>query len=394
MSEVNAAILDAKVKQRALDEQIKDLQARLERQPPEESERTEVAIAIEAGAPLKARLSIRYQVPGARWAPIYDARLDTGNSGRQPSLAIARRAEVSQETGEDWTDVELTLSTTRPGGATQAPALMPEKVDFKPEIRPLMAPAPSAANRALTAPGAEPKRQDRYRSGGGRERDLIAVERAATMEASPFQAIFHVPGRSTVLSSVGERRLFIASETLKPNLKIVTVPKENAVAFLHAAFTHDSPAPYLPGKIALYRDGVFAGSSDLPLVPAGEERELGFGLDDAVKVNRVSVKRAKGETGIITSSNVDEQHYKITVTNLHDRSIPLLVLDQMPYSEDEKIVVELLPLTTKPVDVNYDDKRGLVAWSLDLKPKEEREIAFSYQITWPAKREVIVRPGG
>jgi uncharacterized protein (TIGR02231 family) len=223
---------------------------------------------------------------------------------------------------------------------------------------------------------------------------MVAVERAATMEASPFQAIFHVPGRSTVLSSVGERRLFIASETLKPTLKIVTVPKENAAAFLHAAFTHESPAPYLPGKIALYRDGVFAGSSDLPLVPAGEERELGFGLDDAVKVNRVSVKRAKGETGIITSSNVDEQHYKITVTNLHDRSIPLLVLDQMPYSEDEKIIVELLPLTTKPVDVNYDDKRGLVAWSMDLKPKEEREIAFTYQITWPAKREVIVRPGG
>ncbi len=391
VAEINKIILDAKIKQRSLDERIKVLEGRLNEQPPEETERTEVAIMVEAADALTANLVVRYQVPDAQWSPIYDARLDTGGQGREPALTLHRRAEISQETGEDWVDVDLTLSTSRPGGETQAPSLTPILVDFRPEPRP----SPITGIPRSMAPLAEaPAAAVPSGAAADSAAKAIVRERVATVEASPFQAVFRVSGRSSVVSGVGARKLLIGSETVKPVLKIVTTPKESAAAFLHASFTHDSPAPFLPGKVALYRDGVFAGVASMDLVPAGQDYELGFGLDDGVKVSRVSVRRAKGETGIISASNVDEQHYKITLNNLHDREMPILVLDQMPYSEDENIAVEVLPITAQPFEVNYDDKRGVIAWSLDLKPKEERELAFSYQIKWPAKRDVILRPGG
>ena len=65
--------------------------------------------------------AIRWRSAG--WTPIYDARLITGGKNKEASLTIARRASITQESGEDWTDADLTLSTTRPGGTTSAPEL-------------------------------------------------------------------------------------------------------------------------------------------------------------------------------------------------------------------------------------------------------------------------------
>lgn len=57
---------------------------------------------------------------GARWQPIYDARIDTGTKERKPSLELVRRAEINQRTGEDWADVALAVSTVRTSRAAAA----------------------------------------------------------------------------------------------------------------------------------------------------------------------------------------------------------------------------------------------------------------------------------
>jgi uncharacterized protein (TIGR02231 family) len=377
------AMQEAQVKQRALDEQIKVLEQRLQHEPPEESERTEVRVYVEAAGPAQGKLRVRYQVANAGWTPIYDARLVTGGRNKEPGLTITRRASITQESGEDWADADVTLSTTRPGGTTSAPELMPLKVMFRPDIRPMAAPKSMMRNRADEAPGmagVAPEAADA---------PIQIVESGAATEVMPYQTSFRIPSRVTVKSGVGQKKVFIANETPKPALMVRSAPKKDTIAYLHAKFTHDGIAPLLPGEVSLYRDGVFAGRGQLPLIVQGEEKELGFGPDDAVKIARVELKRAKGESGIIAASSTDEQHYKITIKNYHDWPMPVTIIDQMPVSEDEKIVVDLLPMTTEPTERNYDDKLGLLAWSYELKPQEEKEIALSYELKWPAKREIV-----
>jgi hypothetical protein len=53
------------------------------------------------------RLHLDYLVPGARWAPAYALRFDEGMTG----AVLSARAIVAQDTGEDWRQVALTLST-------------------------------------------------------------------------------------------------------------------------------------------------------------------------------------------------------------------------------------------------------------------------------------------
>ena len=375
------AVQDAQVKQRDLDDQIKVLREKLQHEPPEEWQRTEVRIYVDAAGPVEGRLRMRYQVASASWQPIYDARLTTGTKNKEASLTIARRASITQETGEDWTDADLSLSTTRPGGSTAAPELTSMKVMFRPEPRPLAQPAPMLrSDRAIAPMGGAAQEQDELKP---------VVEGEAATEAQPYQTTFHIPQRVTVKSGVGQKKVFIAAETPKPSLLVRSTPKKDATAFLHAKFTYDGIAPLLPGEVSLYRDGIFTGRTTLPLIVQGEEQELGFGQDDAVKVARVELKRAKGESGIIASSNTDEQHYKITVKNLHDWVMPVTILDQIPVSDEDKIVIDLLPMTTEPTERNVDDKLGLLAWSYDLKPQEEKEIKLSYELKWPAKRDIV-----
>jgi uncharacterized protein (TIGR02231 family) len=254
-------------------------------------------------------------------------------------------------------------------------------VMFRPEPRPLaQAPAPLMRERGIAGAMKSAEAQDAA---------VPVAESGAAVEAMPYQTSFHIPQRVTVKTGVGQKKVFIAAETPKPALMVRSVPKKDATAFLHAKFTYAGIAPLLPGEVSLYRDGVFTGRGTLPLIVQGEEKELGFGQDDAVKVARVELKRAKGESGIIASSSTDEQHFKITVKNYHDWVMPVTIIDQIPVSEEEKIVVDLLPMTTEPTERNYDEKQGLLAWTYELKPQEEKEIKLSYELKWPAKRDIV-----
>lgn len=70
-----------------------------------------------ASAPVE--LELRYAVSGARWAPSYTLHLDP--ELRRAELAV--RALVRQRTDEDWSNVQLTLSTADQEGWSELPEL-------------------------------------------------------------------------------------------------------------------------------------------------------------------------------------------------------------------------------------------------------------------------------
>ena len=115
-------VRDARIKQRDIDREIARLEAERNATPPK---KLEVRIDLNADAAAPALLRVTYAVRGARWTPLYDARLETGSKDRKPSLELVRRAEIVQTTGEDWPDVALSVSTVRIAQGGSAPELRP-----------------------------------------------------------------------------------------------------------------------------------------------------------------------------------------------------------------------------------------------------------------------------
>ncbi|XUM24467.1 mucoidy inhibitor MuiA family protein [Bradyrhizobium oligotrophicum S58] len=389
VGQADAAIRDAERKQREIDREIARLQDNLTTKPPS---KLEVRIELSAAAATKATLRVTYAVRNARWVPLYDARLDTSAKDRKPALELVRRAEIQQATGEDWSEVALTVSTVRTGRGGSAPELRTIIAQYPPPPPPAPKPAAVSAARGLME-----SRQE-FRFGGGTTFGDVAdkaVEQQTVAEISAFQTVFHLPGRVSVGANDGAKSLRISTATVTPELTIRSAPVIDPTAYLEASFPQSEEAPLLPGKVSIYRDGMFVGTSRLASAGKDEVVHVGFGADDKVKVERSVVKRNEGSAGlIVTTAKIDERAFKTTVRNAHDFPVKVAIQDQLPVSENEEITVEMLPATTPPASTNLRDRRGVVEWVIDAKPGEAKDIAFAWRVRWPKDKSIVMQPSG
>ncbi|WFU82907.1 mucoidy inhibitor MuiA family protein [Bradyrhizobium sp. CIAT3101] len=383
------AIRDASRKQREIDRQIAQLEADRSAKPPS---KLEVRIDIASAAATKATLRVTYAVRNARWLPLYDARLDTGAKDRKPQLELVRRAEVTQSTGEDWSNVTLGVSTVRIARGGSAPELGSLVAQYPQMVQQdLVRPAPASAPvlRKMEPPSFAAKVAD---SSELRER---ADEQQAAAEIGGFQATFKIPGRVSLGAAEGAKSLRIASMSVPADLAVRAAPVLDPTAFLEASFKQTDDTTLLPGKVAIYRDGVFVGRGKLSASAKDDIVRLGFGADDKIKIERAVLKRNEGSAGlIVTTSKTDERAFKTTVRNGHDFPIHVAIEDQLPVSENEEIVVEMLPATTPPTAKDLRDKRGVLEWSFDAKPGEVKDINFAWRVRWPKDKNMVIVPSG
>jgi uncharacterized protein (TIGR02231 family) len=384
------AVRDAERKQRDIDREVTKLLADRQIRPPS---KLEVRFDLSAAAATKAKLRVTYNVRNARWAPLYDARLDTGSRDRKPALELVRRAEVTQSTGEDWSDVALSVSTVRTALGGNAPELSslivqypapPSPAGYEPpqqssllQSRPMR-----AADRALADVSAPMPMKK-------------AEEQEAVADTGGYQVAFRIQGRVSLSASEGTKSLRISTAAIVPDLVVRSVPVLDPTAYLEASFRQAEDAPLLPGKVAIYRDGAFVGREQMKASSRDEIVRLGFGADDKVKVERTVVKRNEGSAGLlVATSKTDERSFKTSVRNGHDFPIKVAIDDQLPVSETEEIQVDLLPASTPPTTSNLRDKRGVLEWAFEAKPGESRDIALAWRVRWPKDKGVVMVPSG
>jgi uncharacterized protein (TIGR02231 family) len=373
----NNAIRELKLKQRELDEELARVDRALQANP---ARKMEVRIDLAADAGSRATFRVSYTVRGARWAPLYDARLDTGTRERKPALELIRRAEIVQQTGEDWSDVALAVSTVRTAKGGSGPELRPLVVRYAEPVVPVAKSSRVMQDRAVLR---EDRQAGTLSASTDRAADNMAAfppasapaqEQEATIETGGYQALFRIPGRVTVMGNEGAKSFRISTATIAPDLLVRAAPALDETAYLEASLKNAEEAPLLAGRVSLYRDGIFVGRGALALTPKDETLRLGFGADEKVKVARVLTRRLEGSAGIISSAKTDEREFKTTVRSGHSRPIRIVVEDQIPTSEIAEIQVEMLPGTTPPNERDVRDRRGVLAWSFDAAPGEAKEI--------------------
>jgi uncharacterized protein (TIGR02231 family) len=355
----------------------------------------EVAIKLEAEAAGRATLALTYHVPNASWSPLYEARLDSETG----EILLTHMGEVRQHTGEDWTDVALTLSTARPALGALVPELEPwfirvgEPVDHLVEedgaggaYRQKNEASDLAATGNRTAPAATPMPEQPIDRGG------------AAFQGSEFSAEYKIAGAGDVPADGSSHRFTIADRKLSSTLSVVSTPRLAAVGYLIATAKHESEEPLLPGPVSVFRDGSYVGLARLDLTAPGAEVKLSFGADDKVEIEYRLVGDGESQEGLISTERRIEREYLTKIANRHARAIEITVIDQMPVSQDERIEVEMLSGTTKPTETDVEDRKGVLAWRHLYQPDEEREIRFGYAVTAPEDVPIFglatLRPGG
>jgi uncharacterized protein (TIGR02231 family) len=349
----------------------------------------EITVALRAEAATRLELSVSYQVPGARWQPVYEARLDS-TAGR---LTLRQEAIVTQRTGEDWRDVTLTLSTARPAADQRAPELQPWRIRL---VDPAEAARLAAALRDQVErrPQAAPTRGATAAAPAGEAppapapREAEAV--AAVTASAGFAVEYRIPGRATLRSDGTDRRVRIGDLAAEAGLSVRAIPRLDPRGFLIARFANPGETPTLPGQASLHLDGVFVGRVALPMLRPREETVLSFGPDDRVRVSYAIQAQRRGEEGGLLSARTRSRTTEalITIRNFHQRRMDIVVADQLPVSGEEPLAVTLIA-DPAPSARDVDGRPGVLTWSATYAPGEERRIRFGYTVTLPRDREVI-----
>ena len=169
-----------------------------------------------------------------------------------------------------------------------------------------------------------------------------------------FTTTYELPTARTIPSSPLVRRHVIAEIPL-PSLLFthIVIPKLKAAAFLKAKLTNTSNVPLLPGQAGLTLDGSFMGNLSFPHCSPSEMIVLELGVDQGVKVEyeRPTVKHGTQGMILMGKEEVGSFNRTMRITNSKLSTVSLVVLDQVPVPEVERLKVNIIvPRGLKDVD--------------------------------------------
>ncbi len=388
-AELDALRLKAERRVRDINVRIEGIDSRLEDLgSSDRRSRQVVKVGIRMKTAGKLTLLLSYMIEGPSWRPVYKLRA----SGDSDKLELEYDAYVSQATGEDWSGVELRLSTARVNVSGVIPELYPWRLYFhrpRPAVlRSVMAKESAKAALMETADyaaGAAPSAP--YEEDEAAEYDMGRDE--AEVSDSGAGVVFTVAGGGSVSGDNEGTRVGLARRELPAAFLYKSVPKLSEFAYLTARFKNDSEVPILPGAVNIYFDGSFVSSSAFDLIMPGQETEISLGVDEGVRVEYRFIKRFRKNEGLVGKRISEQFEYRILITNNRPRSAEIKVSDQFPQSSDKELVIKQLQpqVRDNPKEIAVDDE-ARITWSFSLKPGENRELPLAYLIEYPSDRRI------
>lgn len=381
---------------RSIDEQIRKISEELNQLRTGQKQSYEVVIPIESAAETELTVDLSYQQGNVGWSPVYDARYDT-KSGK---LDLVQYGSVWQQTGEDWSDVALTLSTAQPSRGAGLPDMYPQWLSIAPSYQPMARNAEGGVNMGELAANVTGSIEDRsFLSAAAPAVATFAAEDAvveekvayssAQIDTQGFVGEYKIPGPSTVKSDGTQSKLLIGSFMTENFTQVQIKPQMSSEAYLVVKAKLKGEAPILPGTVNLFRDEAFIGQSGLPMLRPEDVQELAFGIDDKVTVKRNTLKDERSEAGLVMKDQVIERQFVTEIQNLHKEPVSIAVLETVPTSQDQRIRVEILPDATTPgYEADLHDVKGVTRWLKDLKAEEKVKVTLGWKVSWPKQDNI------
>ncbi|MCB1325082.1 MAG: mucoidy inhibitor MuiA family protein [Spirochaetales bacterium] len=361
-----AEVQHAEESQRRIEDEIEILKGSLDRIISAANQSYSVIeVTVNSLANADSELRVSYVVPNASWSVAYNAELKS--DGR---LGLEYMGVVRQETGEDWTDVELSLSTAVPSRGAERPALRSLRVSAR----------ESATQTRFEVVEAE-------RGEGAAETNVTNTAQqtggATELERSGESVIFRVPRRVSIASSADSSRVPIARFDEEPRevyLHLAGAMQRTPALAVRAR--NSRSFPLLAGPADAFRNSGFVGRTSMPYASAGAEFVVGLGADLSVR-NERTVTNRRESAGTLSSDNYFYTRIEYQLRNTGDRSQKIELFDRIPVSDVASVQVERLNDTTAGAEEVVANS-GILRWKLELRPGERRTVILHYRVRAPS----------
>ncbi len=331
-------------------------------------------------------LNITFLVRGASWHPIYDGRANFEKN----EVELISHGIIQQKTGEDWQDVEVSLSTAKPSIGGRMPYVSPWFL--------------KAFEYKATRSGAVGGRFDKLaKSPSASALQYEAFDLKSEMAGAPSEVeyaqpeekgiavVYKISHKATVKSDGSEHKLPVSTQALAAAFEYSTYPRISPSAFLGSRVTNAKELQLLSGRVNIFLDGDYVGASSIDNIGPGEEFDLYLGQDENVKVKREQLEKKMDDVliaGIPSPTRKTTFKYKTTLENYKNKKIKLIFFEAMPISQDERIKVKIINTSLEPKEKDWKDRKGIWRFEVELAPKEKKEIIYSFSIEHPRDLQV------
>ena len=383
-SEYAIATGEYKSQQQEIDKQIQAFRQQLQNlQTSNSTSSFSLIIAIEPLGRGEFELEISYVVTGVSWTPLYDLRINSTSH----SVHLTYLAEICQNSGEDWNNVALTLSTAKPGLGTLPPQLKPWYIDTPP--------ISVAVQRNLsrnTHPENELSPEEEFTfslemNEHNTENEVFIAAQAVNSKKSERSSVvtFKLKNKINIPSDGTPHKTTIFHDDYPCCFDYVTIPRLVSFAYLQANVRNSlNGATLLPGEANIFRDDVFVGRTQIANTVAGEEFKLNLGIDEGLKIERDLVEH-QVDKKLIGNNRKITYTYKLTVTNLLQHDTKLRLIEQLPVSRNEQIKVCLIR-TSPQIHLS---EMGVLTWDLMLRPEAKQDIFYQFTVEHPPELTVV-----
>ncbi len=387
-SDFSTAIAQQEKEQKQLDKQSQFLRQQIQQVSSSQyQESFNIITTLEPSAASEFELEVSYIVNQVSWVPLYDLRFNPRNE----TINIGYFAEVKQSSGEDWLGVALTLSTAKPELGTLPPKLPPWYIDVQPSGHPgfrtpSLSESVNLPSRALAAsmpfPGMTPSPDAKMNAGFD-----YAFAQASSSEVSKQAGIvtYRVSSASNIPSDSVPHKTTIFTEDYPCCAEYIALPQLVSSAYLQTTITNPlTGVTLLAGKVNIFLDNTFVGTTQLANIAPGQEFMLNLGIDEGVKVQRELVER-QVEQKLIGNQRSTTYAYRLLITNLRECEAKLKLTEQLPVSRHEQIKVRLMFSNPE----NQIGEMGVLAWSLTLPPVSKQELYYQFAIEHSSEITVV-----
>jgi uncharacterized protein (TIGR02231 family) len=328
-------------------------------------------LATNAGT---AEFDISYFTSNAGWIPTYDIRVATLDN----TLKFVYKASVTQNTGLDWKQVKLSLSTRNPNQGNTLPELTAEYLQlYVPQLyNTMLNRAPAAQVKTLNEVADSEyglkKNKQRKNDDAGNVGDYTLVKESQLNINFEIDLPYDIPANGKAYN------VAIKEANVPATFKHIAIPKLDKDAFLTAGISQWDSLSLLPGTANVIMDNVYIGNTFIDPNTTEDTLNLSLGRDKRIAIKRMQVKEFTKST--VRGTNKTEQvTYEITVKNNKKQPLTMVLKDQYPISKLKEVEVTVISVG----DAQVNEETGILTWDVTLKPGESKKFRFSYNIKYP-----------
>jgi uncharacterized protein (TIGR02231 family) len=359
---------------------------------------SEITLAIKCNPTSKSKIQLSYMVTNAGWAPFYDIKSE---SLTEP-ITILSKANVYQNTGEDWKSVKLSLSTGNPNNNNTKPVLNPytlvlnnpdqlyrkgysKNIELQNSNTIAISGVPSAYGdaeaRAVNIRGGRSDSNETFIDGVKVQSSKAANYTNNTENQT--NNIFEISIPYNIPSDGKEYVVAIQEYKAPAVYSYSAIPKLDKDAFLLANLINWDQTGLLPGEANLFNEGTFVGKSYFETRVTNDTIPVSLGREKNIILDRKKVKSftEKNFTGGTKKTTLE---FEIMVRNKKKSEVEITIEDQIPLSNTEEVTIELI----NGSNATYVKETGKLKWIIKLKPSESNTLKFGYIIKYPKKYNI------